>query len=157
MASSGLRKMLTSLTPEEDGSLKASVFRKPRHTDLYVKWNSHHNIPSKHSVAGTLYNRAKTVCFNPQLLQEEEKHLSQALRRCNYPTWAINRAKLRSQNPNTQQEEMTTNLAKMTTIIRTYTWWFHIIKGLVRGSKNHATNLGYKSTSKEDRLSRASL
>ena len=50
-------------------------------------------------VAGTLYHTAKTVCSNPQLLQEEVKPLFQALRRCNYPTWAINRAKLRSQNP----------------------------------------------------------
>ena len=88
------------ITPEEDGSLKTSVFRKPTHTDLYLQWDSHHTIPSKYSVAGTLYHRATTVYSNPQLLQEEEKHLFQALRRCKDPTWTINRAKLRSQNPN---------------------------------------------------------
>ena len=88
------------IAPEEDGSLKTSVFRKPTHTDLYLKWNSHHTIPSKYSVAGTLYHRAKTVCSNPQLLQKEEDHLFQALKKCKYPSWAINRANLKSQNPN---------------------------------------------------------
>ena len=90
------------ITPVEDGSLKTSVFRKPTHTDLYLQWDSHHThtIPSKYSVAGTLYYRATTVCSNPQLLQEEEKHLFKALKRCKYPTWAINGAGMRSQNPN---------------------------------------------------------
>ena len=70
------------VTPEEDGSLKTSVFRKTTHTDLYLQWDSHHTIPSKYSVAGTLYHRASTVCFTPQLLQEEEEHLFKALTRC---------------------------------------------------------------------------
>ena len=54
--------------PAEDGSLKTSVFRKPTHTDLYLQWDIHHNIPSKYSVAGTLYHRATTICSNPTLL-----------------------------------------------------------------------------------------
>ena len=62
------------ITPEEDGNLKISVYRKPTHTDLYLLSDSHHTIPFKYSVAGTLYHRAKTVCSNPQLLQEEEHH-----------------------------------------------------------------------------------
>ena len=57
--------------------------------------DSHHNIPSKYSVVGTLYHRANTICSTPQHLQKEEKHLNQALKRCKYPTWAINRAKLK--------------------------------------------------------------
>ena len=53
------------VTPEEDGSLKTSVFRKTTHNDLYLQWDSHHTIPSKYSVAGTLYHRASTVCSTP--------------------------------------------------------------------------------------------
>ena len=87
------------ITPKEDGSLSTSVFRKPTHTDLYLQWDSHHTISSKYSVAGTLYYRAKTICSDPQLLKKEEDHLCQALQNCKYPTWAINRAKLKSQNP----------------------------------------------------------
>ena len=47
------------ITPEEDGSLRTSVFRKPTYTDLYLQLDSHHTISSKYSVAGTLYHRAK--------------------------------------------------------------------------------------------------
>ena len=83
-------------TPKEDGSLSTSVFRKPTHTDLYLQWDSHHTISSKYSVAGTLYHRAKTICSDPQLLKKEEDHLWQALQKCKYPMWAINRAKLKS-------------------------------------------------------------
>ena len=145
------------ITPEEDGSLKTSVFRKPTHTDLYLQWDSHHTIPSKYSVAGTLYHRTKTVCSNSQLLQEEENHFFQALRRCKYPTWDINRVNLRNQNPNRNTRRRNkNNLAKTTPAVRTYICWFHIIKGLVRRSRNHARNLGYKFTSKEDRPSKAS-
>ena len=50
-------------------------------------------------MAGTLYHRAKTICSDPQLLKKEEDHLCQALQKWKYPTWAINRAKLKSQNP----------------------------------------------------------
>ena len=74
------------ITPKEDGSLKTSVFRKTTHTDLYLQWDSCHTIPSKNSVAGTLYHRASTVCSNPQLLQEEEEDLFKELKRCKYPT-----------------------------------------------------------------------
>ena len=87
------------ITPKEDGSLSTPVFRKPTHTDLYLQWDSHHTISSKYSVAGTLYHRAKTICSDPQLLQKEEDCLCQALKKCKYPTWAINRAKVKSQNP----------------------------------------------------------
>ena len=80
------------ITPKEDGSLSTSVFRKPTHTDLYIQWDSHHTISLKYSVAGTLYHRAKTICSDPQLLKKEEDHLCQALQKCKYPTWAINRA-----------------------------------------------------------------
>ena len=54
-----------------------------------------HNIPSKYSVIGTLYHRANTICSTTQYLQKEEKHLNQALKKCKYPSWAINRAKMK--------------------------------------------------------------
>ena len=145
------------VTPAEGGSLKTSVFRKPTHADLYLQWDSHHNIPSKYSVAGTFYHRATTICSNPTLLQEEEQHLFNALKKCKYPTWAINRAKLKSQNPNRNKEEQPIKRAQETTTKRTCIWWFHIIKASVRESRKHAANMGYKYISKEDRPSKASL
>ena len=59
------------VTPEEDGSLKTSVFRKITHTDLYLQWDSHHTIPSKYSVAGTLYHRTSTVCSTPNCCRKK--------------------------------------------------------------------------------------
>ena len=87
------------ITPEEDGSLNTTVYRKPTHTDLYLEWDSHHTIPSKYSVIGTLHHRAQTTCSTPQLLQQKEDHLYRALAKCKYPAWALNRIKIKSKNP----------------------------------------------------------
>ena len=84
------------IIPEKEGRLTTTVYRKPTHTDLYLQWDSHHNIPSKYSVIGTLFHRAKTICSSPQHLQKEEQHLTSALKRCKYPTCALNRIKLKN-------------------------------------------------------------
>ena len=86
------------ITPDKNGRLNTSVYRKETHTDQYLHWDSHHAITSKYSVVGTLFHRARTVCSTPGQLQKEEKHLYQSLRRCKYPDWAINRVKLKSQS-----------------------------------------------------------
>ena len=87
--------------PKEDGSLNSTVFRKATHTDLYLQWDSHHTLPSKYSVVGTLLHRANTICSEPQLLRQEEDHLYKALSTCKYPTWALNRINMKIRNPNT--------------------------------------------------------
>ena len=97
------------VTPKEDGKFSISVYRKPTYADLYLQWDSHHTIPSKYSVVGTIYHRAKTICSSPQLLQEEEKHLFQALRRCKYSTWVLNRIKIMSQAPTKIRNKNSTN------------------------------------------------
>ena len=91
------------ITPMDDGRLQTSVYRKPTHTNLYLQWDSHHTIPSKYSVAGTLYHRAKTICSNQEMLLKEEQHLFQALEKYKYPTWALNRVKMRCQNPSNKR------------------------------------------------------
>ena len=48
---------------------------------------------------GTLFHRAKTICSGPTQLQKEEEHLYNNLKKCRYPTLALNRVKLRSQAP----------------------------------------------------------
>ena len=84
------------ITPREDGSLETTVYRKPTHTDLYLQWESKHTLTSKYGVVGTLHHRAQQICSSPELLQQEEKHLHQALTNCKYPEWALNKANLRS-------------------------------------------------------------
>ena len=39
----------------------------------------------------------KPFCSDPKHLQDEEEHLYRSLRRCKYPTWALNRVKMRNQ------------------------------------------------------------
>ena len=90
------------ITPMDDGILETSVYKKPTPTDLYLQWDSHHTIPSKYSVVGTLYHRAKTICSNQEMLLKEEHHF-QALKKCKYPTWALNRVKMRCQNPSNKR------------------------------------------------------
>ena len=110
MKEDGLMPFLDILIiPTEHGSVKTSVFRKHTHTYLYLQWDSHHSVPSKYSVAGTLYHRANTICSHPTVLHEEEQHLFKALRKCKYPIWAIHRAKLKSQNPNRTKHKRTNN------------------------------------------------
>ena len=97
------------ITLKEDGRLSPSVYSKPTHTELYLQWDSHHTIPSKYSVVGTLYHRAKTNCSSPQLLQEEEQHLFQALNRCKYPTWTLYRIEIKSQAPGKKNKNRSSN------------------------------------------------
>ena len=84
------------IIPGKEGKLNTTVYRKPTHTDLYLQWDSHHNIPAKYSVTGTLFHRAKTICSSPQHLHKEEQHLTSALKRCKSPTWALNRIQLKN-------------------------------------------------------------
>ena len=60
------------VSPERDGSLSTSVYRKPTHTDLYLQWESHHPLSSKYSVIRTLQSRANTICSNAQLLHKKK-------------------------------------------------------------------------------------
>ena len=95
------------ITPKEDGRLSTTFYRKPTHTDLYLQWDSHYTISSKYSVVGTLHYKAKTFCSSPQLLQQEEDHLSRVVTRCKYPAWAINRVKIKMRI--TTQKKITKN------------------------------------------------
>ena len=106
--------------PNEDGSLNSTVFRKPTHTDLYLQWNSHHTLPSKYSVIGTLLHRTKTICSDPQLLKQEEDHLYKALSTCKYPAWALNRIKMKTRNPTIKRNNNNQNKSGTDTTQKPY-------------------------------------
>ena len=65
------------------------VYRKSPHTDLYLPWNSNHNIAARYSEINTLSHRAHTICSTPELAGEELQHLEHVLGQCKYPKWAI--------------------------------------------------------------------
>ena len=91
----------TLVTPQSDGSLATTVYRKPTHTNQYLKLDSHHAITNKYSIISSLLHRAKNLCSNQQLLDEEQSYIQRALSLCKYPEWAINRTKLKMSTPKT--------------------------------------------------------
>ena len=131
--------------PNEDGSLNSTVFRKPTHTDMYLQWDSHHTLPSKYSVVGTLLHRAKTICSDPQLLKQEEDHLYKVLSTCKYPTWALNRIKMKMRNPNIRRNNNNQKKSGTDTNQKPY----HTIEGSVKVSRKLVTTMGCRCTSKE--------
>ena len=97
------------ITPNEDGSLSTTVYRKPNHTDLYLQCDCHHTVSSKYSVIGTIHYTAKMPSSSLQLLQQEEQYLQKALQKCKYPAWALNRVKIKTKNSSNKNRRDTTN------------------------------------------------
>ena len=52
-------------------------------------------MSAKFSAINTLSYRAKTVCSNPELLQQEKEHLRKALTQCKDPKWALDKVEKR--------------------------------------------------------------
>ena len=100
------------IIPDEEGNLKTTVYRKPTHTDLYLQWDSNHQVSSKYSVIGSLQYRANTICSNKELLRSEEHHIEEALTRCKYSTWRMNKPKMKTKtaaNRNKKRNNITNN------------------------------------------------
>ena len=109
------------VTPGRDDSLSTSVYRKPTHTDLYLQWGSHHPLSSEYSVIGTLQHRANTISSNTQLLQKEEEHLNQALKKCQYPTWALIKGRHKMKSPGTNKtSDRSSNISQKSFIVVPY-------------------------------------
>ena len=74
------------ITPDEEGRLNTSVYRKATHTDQYLHWDSHHAVSSKYSVVGTLFHRARTICSTPMKLQKKRSTYINPSRNVNIQT-----------------------------------------------------------------------
>ena len=129
--------LYTLVIPQLDGSLETTVYWKPIHTDQYLHWDSHHTISAKYSMVSTLHHRARAICSNPQLLKREE-HLQEALSKCMYSMWALNRMKMKSRPQTTPVHNITgTNTSSSNTSYnkRPHMVVLHI-KGLGESLKN---------------------
>ena len=93
------------VTPQEDGTLTTTVYRKPTHTDQYLQWDRHLNMACKYSVINTLTHRAKAVCSSSQLLKEELKHLEEVLTQCKYPKFGYPKDTKRTRTEEKQEEQ----------------------------------------------------
>ena len=102
----------TVIKPEEDGSFTIGVYRKPTHTDLYLPWDSAHDIASKYSVINTLTHRAHTISSTPELAKQELQHLEEVLGACKYPRWAIQKIFQKHQNKEGKKTPRSTHHTK---------------------------------------------
>ena len=97
----------TIIRPEADGTFTIGVYRKPTHTDLYLPWDSNHNIAAKYSLNNTLLHRALTICSTPELAEEELQHLEYVLGHCKYPKLAIRKIFRKHQHKEKKQTPKT--------------------------------------------------
>ena len=104
----------TLVTVEEDGSLSTSIYRKPTHTNQYLQWDSHHSIANKYSVINSLLHRATNICSNQEQIKEELTYVEEALTTCKYPSWAIQRVKLKKNIPKQNRNNNRTNRSNIT-------------------------------------------
>ena len=70
---------------QENGSLKTEVYRKPTHTDHYLRFDSNHPLIHKLGVIRTLFHHGDTIISDPNLIPKERNHIKQSLRKCGYP------------------------------------------------------------------------
>ena len=59
--------------PQADNTLPITLYRKPIYTDQYLQWDSHHHL------AGKCNHRARTICTNQDLLNQEIQHFKRPL------------------------------------------------------------------------------
>ena len=57
-----------------DNTSLTRIYRKPTHIDQSPHWDIHHNLFAIYGVFNTLTHRARTVCYNTQLLHEGDDH-----------------------------------------------------------------------------------
>ena len=129
------------ITPDNEGRLNTTVYRKPTHTDQYLHWDSLHPISLKYSVVETLHHRARTICSNKQSLQQEEDHLAKALKNCNFPMWALNRIKIKLNNPAHKKNENKASSTQQNNTPRPFIT-VPYYKGLSESVKKRCSNYG---------------
>ena len=98
----------------DDGTIRLKIFRKATHTDQYLMFDSHHPLEHKLSVVRTLLSRKESIVTCEEDRVEEDKHIREALAKCKYPKWAIDKvqkelddkkAGIQKPKPNTSAEE----------------------------------------------------
>ncbi|XP_078666122.1 uncharacterized protein LOC144908413 [Branchiostoma floridae x Branchiostoma belcheri] len=91
-----------------DGSLYATIYRKPTHTDLYLNFSSHHPLQHKIGVVRTLTDRANVIVTEESDKTLEIEHIQNALSVCGYPEWMFQACKTkRCKRPNRTPPDQT--------------------------------------------------
>nr|XP_054761192.1 uncharacterized protein LOC129267568 [Lytechinus pictus] len=83
----------TEVHRQTDGTLKTTVYRKPTHTDQYLRYDSHHPHAVKRGLIKCLYDRANRIVTQPSDLSPEQRHLQSALTLNGYPKAFIKKSR----------------------------------------------------------------
>ena len=114
----------SSYTPTPDKS--TSVYRKPTHTNLYVRYNSCAPSSSKDSVIRSLTRRAHILC-SPQHLQKELKTVYTTSLQNGHPPDRVKRimdsVKQKLENPNKLTLKQFNRQLKATTPLHCHLQW----------------------------------
>jgi hypothetical protein len=85
LESNNVSPFLDVLVVKKDSTLATRVYRKPTHTDRYLKFESNHLPYVKKGLIQSLHKRAITICQDQQDLRKEIVNLRRDLQRNGYP------------------------------------------------------------------------
>ena len=89
--SNGELALLHMLLKSNNGKMSLLVYRKPKHSDQYPHYNSHHQTSCKESVVSSLFNRAYSIITNKDDLHKENARIKQVLKENGYRKSIINK------------------------------------------------------------------
>ena len=80
----GVLAFLDIVWKRDNGEISVLIYRKPRHTDQYLHYSSHHQTSCKQSVVSSLFNRAYSIITNKDDLEKENPRIKQLLKENGY-------------------------------------------------------------------------
>ena len=92
----------TLIIRRDDGTVKLCLYRKKTHTDQYLNFKSHHPLQNKLGVVRTLLDRCNNIITEEKDKETEETHIEDALNKCGYPNWTINKIRKSIHQKNSQ-------------------------------------------------------
>ena len=108
----------TLIQRNSDNTISVRVYRKPAHTDHYLKFTSHHLARAKKSIMTSLFDRAKNIISNPSDQEKEENHLTAVLQPNGYPKKFISNTIRASQLPRQPANNDNTEIQEQTAPVR---------------------------------------
>ena len=79
-----LKFLDTLIQRNSDNTISVRVYRKPTHTDKYLKFTSHHLARAKKSVIISLFDRTKNIISNSSDQEKKENRLTAVLQANGY-------------------------------------------------------------------------
>ena len=132
----------------ENGSLKTEVYRKPTHTDHYLRFDSNHPLVHKLGVIRTLFHRGDTIISDPNLVPKERKHIKQSLRKCGYPGWAFRKASKKRPEPEPEPQAGTSEYRRTVGVVAMIPYVAGVSERIKNSLKTHSINTIFKPIEK---------